>query len=97
MLTATQGTPLDDAIRQKHDTVAAFLKSKGGMTGKEVRAEAVSKPPTISAADLCDAAFKGDIAQLRLCTATRPSKGRGPDYFFRGLKKYLGRPGGPSV
>ena len=51
------GTPLDDAIRQKHQAVAEYLSSAGGQRA------AVLKGAT--AVDLCEAASRGDVEQLQ--------------------------------
>ena len=63
-------TPLDDAVRSRHGPTAAFLRSqkaksgKSGAVDKEPSADA--KPtPRKTAADLCDAAFSGDLVRLR--------------------------------
>ena len=50
------GTPLDDAIRSKHQDVADFLLRHGGTRGTRQDA---------TIADLCDAAAKGDTVHMR--------------------------------
>ena len=53
------GTPLDDATRSKHADVVAFLEARGARHGKT----AMQKDP---ATELCDAAARADVTQLRL-------------------------------
>ena len=36
------GTPLDDAMRSKHTLVANYLRSKGGLSGEEIRSRAAA-------------------------------------------------------
>ena len=55
-------TPLDDAVRSKHEHVAAFLRSNGGVQGE---ASAPPSAPRATAGDLCDAAFNSDLPRLR--------------------------------
>ena len=65
-------TPLDDAIRSRHGSVASFLRSRGGVSGISLRAtkdadvhHQESSKPAVAAADLCDAASKGDLHRMR--------------------------------
>ena len=51
------GTPLDDAIRTRHEEAVSFLLSHGGRKGLTAMDHAQS--------DLCDAASKGDLSLLR--------------------------------
>ena len=63
-------TPLDDAVRARHGPTAAFLRSqkaKSGKSGaKDTELSEGAKPtPRKTAADLCDAAYSGDLVRLR--------------------------------
>jgi len=42
------GTPLDDAQRRHHNTVAAYLQSKGCVGGEELRAKEQKESEVIS-------------------------------------------------
>ena len=53
------GTPLDDAVRHKHFAVEQYLRERGAKVG----ATATSASVTV-AADLCDAAYAGNSAEL---------------------------------
>ena len=54
------GTPLDDAIRHKNIEVEMLLKHHGAEGG----VTATNRSITV-AADLCDAAWAGDVNELR--------------------------------
>ena len=49
------GTPLNDAVSSGHVQVANILRSKGG-----------AMPQSLGAIQVCDAASKGDVQELRL-------------------------------
>lgn len=68
-------TPLDDALRSKHNSVAALLRSVGAKSGHLAQASLASGisgtlPATVvGPQDLCDAAYAGDVARLRTYVA----------------------------
>jgi len=67
------GTPLDDAIRQKHQPVEKFLRGAGASEGTTGMAGGTLLPTANSrdiAGDLCEAAAKGDTSTLAKMMAT---------------------------
>ena len=58
---ASQGTPLDDAIRYEHNAVKELLEARGAKIGARRTRAATGDAAT----ELCDAASKGNIPQLR--------------------------------
>lgn len=78
------GTPLDDAIRQGRNDIEQYLKSKGATkTVYTQQPDASLKSSAAAAADLCDAAYVGNVAELT-ALATKQVALEGPHVINRG-------------
>ena len=76
------GTPLDDAVRSKHDDVVALLKASGGTRGKAYSASRANAPTASRGegnvkwtSELCDLAAEGNVARLRTLLSDAPAQG----------------------
>jgi len=68
-------TPLDDALRNTHDDVAAILTERGAKPGQRHAGE-----PAENATLLCNAAARGDVAALRQLMRRRGADANASDY-----------------
>ncbi len=75
------GTPLDDAVRSKHEDVVALLKASGGTRGKAYSASRANAPTSRGegnvkwTSELCDLAAEGNVARLRTLVSDAPAQG----------------------